>query len=91
MVSKQYALLKRKCNVKTHSLEGLQMWRHSSKMKSDDYFFLNKNNKIYPSTKFSQFTQNVFKIKVGKKININCLRKIKESAIFLQNKKIFRM
>ena len=55
------------------------------------YFFLNKRNKPYPSNKFSEHIQRMFKEKTGSPISINCLRKIKENALFHQNKKILNM
>lgn len=60
--------------------------------------FPNYKNNIRPSNKFSEFLQRTFKDKIGKLININSLRKIKESSLYhninknnwsIENKKKF--
>lgn len=61
------------------------------KIKPDDFLFLNRSKKPFPSNKFSEHIQSTFKQKIGHKININCLRKIKEIHLFHRNKKTWGM
>ena len=55
-------------------------------IKPGNHFFLNQKKKEYPSNKFSEYVQRIFKKRVGVNININCLRKIKEIELFHNNK-----
>ena len=61
------------------------------KLNRGDNFFLNTRKKPYPSNKFSELIQKIFKDKIGVSISINCLRKIKERDLFHQNPKILNM
>lgn len=67
--------------------EPLRRYLHEyvKKMKPDEYFFLNRRRKIFPSNKFSEFVQQVFLEKIGIKVNVNCLRKLKERELFHKN------
>lgn len=62
-----------------------------SNKNNTDYIFLNSKKKPFPSNKFSEFFQKAFKEKLGNKITLNCLRKIKENDLFHQNNAILNM
>lgn len=72
-------------------IQYLRKYVKAHNIKPNNYLFLNKNNKPYPSHKFSEFTQRMFDKKLGYKITMNCLRKIKEKYLFHNNPKTLKM
>lgn len=55
------------------------------KPKANSYFFKTNTGKPYLSNKFSKYVKQMFKWVIGQRVNMNCLRKIKEKALFHQN------
>jgi hypothetical protein len=69
----------------------LQEYIIFKKSKSNDKFFSNQNNNYFPSNKFSEFVQQSFFRKINVKMNINCLRKVKQRDLFHHNPKKLHM
>ena len=72
-------------------IEYIKKYIAQNQTKRNELIFYNRNNKEYPSNKFSEFVQSTFSDKINAKLNINCIRKLKINALFHQNPKILKM
>lgn len=72
-------------------LNYLQQYIKKHQLQSNQHIFLNSKKNLYPSNKFSEFVQQSFLKQTGRRMNINCIRMLKERYLFHQNPKTLHM